>query len=144
MTVIEQLVQTTVDYLENEQTLATETVVAAYDDDIHPIPTTNCIVSVGMPSISFSEKLKVTSDDGYVSETNNRSWTAKLMVKIFVPYEDGCSAGFEVADKIYTSLFYGRYPHTVLKAEIKDADYDRTTEALVIESSFTVSGTVSS
>ena len=144
MNIIQQVVNTTVDYLENEQTLANETIVAAYDDDIHPVPTENCIVSVGMPSIAFSERLKVVGDDGYESVTNDRRYTAKLMVKIFVPYEDGCTAGFSVADKIYTSLFYGRFPYEVLKAEIKDADYDRTTEALVIESTFTVSGTVTS
>lgn len=144
MTIMQQVVQTTVDYLENEQTLANETIVAAYDDDIHPIPTDKCIVSVGMTSIGFSEKLKVVSDDGYESVTNNRRYTAKMKIKIFVPYESGSTAGFAVADKIYTSLFYGRYPYEVTKAEIKDADYDRTTEALVIDSTFTVSATISS
>lgn len=136
--------QTTVTYLSSVPTLTGQTIVAAYDDDIHPIPTSNCIISVGMPSISFGEKLKVVGNDGYESETNDRRYTAKMEIKIFVPYDDGCTVGFSVADQIYTGLFYGTYPFEVLKAEVKDADYDRTTEALVIESSFTVSGTVSS
>lgn len=143
MVLASNIVSAVISFLTSVEALQGKTIVAAYDSDINPVPLNDGIVSVGINLIEIGETKTITSTSGEITPTTDRNDTVKLKISFFVPYASGCAVAYDLFDKVYTALLFSFSQMKVVKAQCGDVQYNRETQALVCESTITLSGTVS-
>lgn len=131
-------------FLRMQQSLDGSTIVLAYDSGTNPEPVENGVVSVGIKKLSISATNEATISGGEVIPTTDRNFTVELSIKFFVPYIGGSTVGYNLFDKVYTALLFSYPGNKVTVATCGEAEYQRETEAIVIESVVTLTGTTSS
>lgn len=119
------------------------TFVVAYENEIKPTPISKPIVAVSVKGCEIGERLSETLETGEITETESRNMLTTLSVDIYLPYSMGGSAGHKIFDRIATYFLFVKDLDTA-KAVCGKADYDKSSEAIVLKTHFVFKHTISS
>ena len=119
------------------------TFVVAYENEIKPTPISKPIVAISVKGCEIGDRLSEVLETGEIKITEAREMLTTLSVDIYLPYSMGGSAGHKIFDRIATYFLFVKDLDTA-KTECGKIDYDKSSEALILRTSFVFKHTISS
>ncbi len=111
------------------------TCVIAYENDIKPTPVDEPIIAFSVKDCVIGPTLTTVEENGKIVETNEREVMSTISIDIYQPYSKGAQHALSIYERIATTLLEDT-SHKVMKSECKEAEYDKTCQAIVLKSTF--------
>ncbi len=121
--------------LSSEASFSDVTFVIAHENEIKPTPLEKPIVAISSKGCTIGDKLTKASDSGELVTTKEREVKTTVSVDIYLPYSMGGIEGHKIFDRLATTLIFVK-DFGIIGASCSATDYDSSSQAIVLKSTF--------